>query len=211
MKKLIHITLACLITAAVFGSETNQVERLICIRHGEKPKGGLGQLSCQGLNRALALPPVLLSRFGKPDYIFAPNPDQKVDDGKSYNYVRPLMTIEPTAVVAGLPVNTEYGFKDLEGLKQEITKEKYRHAVVFIAWEHIFLDQFADKLVLAGGGNTNSVPQWPRDDFDTIFIFDITYSNSIPKVSFHTEQENLNGLGTNYLKPYGLGSSYLRP
>ena len=30
------------------------VETLICIRHGEKPATGLGQLSCQGLNRALA-------------------------------------------------------------------------------------------------------------------------------------------------------------
>ena len=42
------------------------VETIVCIRHGEKPPGGLGQLTCQGLNRALALPKVLLGKFGTP-------------------------------------------------------------------------------------------------------------------------------------------------
>ena len=42
------------------------------IRHGEKPANDDGQLTCQGLNRALALPAVLTAKFGKPDFIFAP-------------------------------------------------------------------------------------------------------------------------------------------
>ena len=41
------------------------------LRHGEKPLLGLGQLTCKGLNRALALPQVLLAKFGKPSFIFA--------------------------------------------------------------------------------------------------------------------------------------------
>src|ERR1017187_8769085 len=86
------------------------VETLICIRHGEKPATGLGQLSCQGLNRALALPKVLRARFDMPAAIFAPNPGvQKSDQGQLYNYIRPLATIEPTAIALGLPVNTQYG------------------------------------------------------------------------------------------------------
>jgi hypothetical protein len=32
-----------------------KVETMVCIRHGEKPLLGLGQLTCRGLNRALAL------------------------------------------------------------------------------------------------------------------------------------------------------------
>ena len=48
------------------------VERIVCIRHGEKPAKDLGQLDCQGLNRALALPKVLISHYGKADFIFAP-------------------------------------------------------------------------------------------------------------------------------------------
>jgi hypothetical protein len=35
------------------------VETIVLVRHGEKPDKGLGQLDCQGLNRALALPPVI--------------------------------------------------------------------------------------------------------------------------------------------------------
>src|SRR5580698_4120771 len=78
------------------GASTQTVETIVCIRHGEKPPGGLGQLTCRGLNRALALPEVLLKKFGMPQFIFAPNPTQKADPG-GYYYVRPLATIEPTA------------------------------------------------------------------------------------------------------------------
>ena len=79
---------------------------VVFIRHGEKPPAGLGQLDCQGLNRALALPAVVERMFGKPDAIFAPDPSGKNDDsGVAYDYVRPLATIEPTAITFGLPVD----------------------------------------------------------------------------------------------------------
>ena len=42
-------------------------ETLVLIRHGEKPADGLGQLSCQGLNRSLALPGFPTSRFHATD------------------------------------------------------------------------------------------------------------------------------------------------
>ena len=79
-------------------------------RHGEKPSRGYGQLTCQGLNRALALPSVLLAKFGRPQYLYAPNPNVKISDpsGLSY-YDRPLATIEPTAVRVGRDVWTRYG------------------------------------------------------------------------------------------------------
>ena len=91
----------------------------VLVRHGEKPDKGLGQLDCQGLNRALALPPVIAKTFGRPSAIFAPDPSrQKQDDGVSYDYVRPLATIEPTAIFFGLPVNAsrlaEAGRVDME-------------------------------------------------------------------------------------------------
>jgi hypothetical protein len=83
----------------------NATETIVIMRHGEKPAGGYGQLNCQGLNRAMALPRVLGKLFGKPDAIFAPDPSKAVDDpaGRA-DYVRPLATIEPTAVVFALAV-----------------------------------------------------------------------------------------------------------
>ena len=53
-----------------------KVETIVCIRHGEKPLLGLGQLTPRGLNRGLALPEVLLTKFGKPSFIFAPDPNK---------------------------------------------------------------------------------------------------------------------------------------
>jgi hypothetical protein len=89
MKKLLPLLLIGLTVFIRANGQTNAApstnrvkpngETLVCFRHGEKPPGGLGQLTCRGLNRALALPKVLLPRYGTPRFIFAPNPAQKVD------------------------------------------------------------------------------------------------------------------------------------
>ena len=89
----------------------SSVETIVFIRHGEKPQDDEGQLTCQGLNRALALPRVLLQKFGRADYVFAPLTLARQSHGKSYSYVRPLMTIEPTAISLGLPVDTPLSFR----------------------------------------------------------------------------------------------------
>src|ERR1700758_4579876 len=128
--------------------QTN-VETIVFLRHGEKPPGGLGQLTCQGLNRALALPLVLISKFGKADYIFAPDPEGKVTEGglRQFDYVRPLATIEPTAIRLGLPVCTDFRYKDIVGLQRELTKQQYRKALIFVAWEHDELDRMVRSFV----------------------------------------------------------------
>jgi len=169
------------------------VETLICVRHGEKPPGGLGQLTCRGLNRALALPKVLLAKYAAPQFVFAPNPTQK-SDGNKYNYVRPLMTIEPTAIRCGLPINTTFGAKDIKKLEEELQKEAYRNATVYIAWEHTLLDNFAKDVVKTYGGDAAKVPAWPGTDFDTIFVFKITRDNGKESVEFIIDHEGLNGL-----------------
>jgi hypothetical protein len=177
------------------------VETLVCIRHGEKPPGGLGQLTSKGLNRSLALPGVLLSKYGKPQFVFAPNPAQKVDGGKYY-YVRPLATIEPTAILCGLPVSTEFGYKEIKGLEQELLKPEYCNATVFVAWEHGLLDQFAKNMVKDGGGDPKQVPEWPGDEYDMIFVFKITRTaEGRPVVAFGVGHEGLNGIAGTYPKP----------
>ena len=170
------------------------VETLVCIRHGEKPRGGLGQLTCRGLNRALALPNVLLGKYGKPQFFFAPNPAQKVDSTNGYYYVRPLATIEPTAIRCGLPVNTEFGFREIKGLEKELKKPAYQNATVFIAWEHGMLDDFAKAVVKHHGGDPAQVPSWPDGDYDTIFVFKITKDAGQESFSFTVEHEGLNDL-----------------
>jgi hypothetical protein len=198
----IYFILFLIVCAVCFRVEaqTNSaptVETLVCIRHGEKPKGGLGQLTCRGLNRALALPDVLLKKYGAPQFIFAPNPTQKVDGkngGPAYYYVRPLMTIEPTAIRCGLPVNTQFGFREIKGLENELAKTNYQSAVIFVAWEHGLLDEFVKNLVKDNGGNPKQVPDWPGDDYDTIFLVKITHSEKGESAVFIIDHEGLNNL-----------------
>jgi len=177
-------------------TSTQTVETIVSIRHAEKPPGGLGQLTCRGLNRALALPAVLLAKYSSPQFVFAPNPSQKVDgkDHDEYFYVRPLATIEPTAIRCGLPVDTQFGFKEIQGLESELEKPAYENAVIFIAWEHGLLDEFVKDLVKSHGGDPRQVPPWPRDDFDSIFVVKITRSGGRESLAFTIDHENLKNL-----------------
>jgi hypothetical protein len=176
------------------------VETLICIRHGEKPATGLGQLSCQGLNRALALPRVLLAKYGTPQFVFASDPSQMITEyAGSYNYIRPLATIEPTAIYCGLPVNTQFGFPQISELEGELQKDAYQNATIYIAWEHVLLDTFAKDMVETYGGDPTQVPAWPADDYDTIFVIKITRNQGQQSVAFTIDHEGLNNLSTDCL------------
>jgi hypothetical protein len=183
-------------TNLVFSPEPSgqTVETIVCVRHGEKPPDGLGQLTCCGLNRALALPDVLLAKYGKPQFVFAPNPTQKVDGHGGYYYVRPLMTIEPTAIRCGLPVNTQFGYREIKDLENELQKQEYQNAVIFVAWEHGLLDEFVKNLLKTNGGNPTQVPAWPGNDYDTIFLVKITHSKGGESVAFTIDHEGLNHL-----------------
>lgn len=169
-------------------------QTIVFMRHGEKPPEGLGQLDCQGLNRALALPWVLISRYGKAEFVFAPNPTQEVEDhGRHYNYVRPLATIEPTAIALGRPVDTRFGFKDTDALARDLMAKRHHNALVFVAWEHVKLVEAVRTLVAQGGGDPAIVPEWPDSDFDSLYILTLTREGDRISVAFSHQQEGLNG------------------
>jgi hypothetical protein len=170
-------------------------QTLVFFRHGEKPTGGYGQLTCQGLNRALALPTVLISRYGTPKYAYAPNPTVKVSDSAgSFYYVRPLATIEPAAIRVGLSVNTHYGYTDIASLQSTIITPTKDHTVSFIAWEHIYLQKAVQNIMNAYGGGV-TVPAWASTDYDSIYVVHVTYGATIT-AQFHHDFEGLNGQPT---------------
>lgn len=172
---------------------SDQVETIIMVRHGEKPAAGLGQLNCQGLNRALALPRVIESKYGKPDFIFAPDPaKQKKDNGTKYDYVRPLATIEPSAVYFGLPVDTSIGFSKTGDLQAALLAPQYKSSLVVVAWEHKIIEELARKIVSDAGGDPASVPQWASADFDSIYVLRITHNADKVDAAFSVDHEGLN-------------------
>jgi hypothetical protein len=177
--------------------DAESVETIVFFRHGEKPPGDFGQLSCQGLNRALALPSVLVGKFGVPGFLFAPNPSQQIDaKGGRFDYIRPLATIEPTAVTLGLPVNTQWGLQQIDQLRQELLQPRYAQARIFVAWEHFLLAKVVRQLVAAGGGDPAGVPEWRPDDFDSIYVVTLRRPHAKLTSSFAVAHEGLDGRPT---------------
>jgi hypothetical protein len=172
-------------------------QTIVLIRHAEKPSAGLGQLNCQGLNRALALPPVLRKAFGIPVAIYAPNPsEQKPDSGKLYDYIRPLATIEPTAVAFGMPVHVDIGQSHIDDLQRELNRPSYRDKYVLVAWEHTQAMLLARAMMLQYGGDPKQVPDWKGDDFDSIYELKIQRSGSSATIGFELRHEGLDGQPT---------------
>ena len=160
-------------------------QTIVLLRHGEKPAAGLGQIDCQGLNRALALPAVLTRLFGRPAAIFAPNPATKVrDPGGVFDYVRPLATIEPTAIALGLPVDASVGFTDIDGLQRRLAEPHLHSALVFVAWEHVRIEMVVRSLLARHNGDAAAVPVWKDDDFDSIYIVRIARRGDRSSASF---------------------------
>ena len=176
------------------GQTEKAVETIVFIRHGEKPEGGFGQLNCQGLNRALALAPIIAKSFGRPDAIFAPNPSRpKEDAGRLYDYVRPLATIEPTAIWFGLPVDVSIDFQDKEGLQAALENRRVpdHDVFVFVAWEHRQIG-IVRALLAAHGADAEmmkKVKDWDRRDFDSMYV--VTISET--KATFDQKHEGLDG------------------
>jgi hypothetical protein len=179
---------------------TGPTETIVLVRHAEKPTpNAYGQLDCQGLNRALALPAVL-ARFGRPAAIYASDPAVQTTEGNHlpsaprYSYVRPLATIEPYAIALEMPVNTQIAASDIRGLEDEVLKPEYAGSLVVIAWEHLQARRFAEEM-LKTFGDDDLVPEWLNTDYETIYIFRISNATGGKRtLTFTVEHENLNGL-----------------
>lgn len=154
-------------------------QTLVFLRHAEKPREGLGQLNCLGLNRALDLAVMLPERFGEADYIFAANPSRHVEEGSDdqrYSYIRPLMTIGPSAIRLGLPVNIDFGANDTSQLADEFLGDQYRNATIYTAWSRGYLPELINTVAGKALGEEQMIAEdWSRDDFDTLYILTLTW------------------------------------
>jgi hypothetical protein len=176
--------------------EAQAEQTIVFLRHGEKPSGGYGQLTCQGLNRALALPDVLLGKFGTPTYLYAPSPAVQITDSTgTYYYVRPLATIEPTAIRAVRNVRTKYGYNDIASLEAALITPTKADSTIFVAWEHVYLQRVVQNIMNHYGGGTK-VPAWISGDYDTLFVVRVQYVGGTVNARFSIDREGLNGQPT---------------
>ena len=150
----------------------DQPQRIVIIRHGEKPDDG-NNLTCQGLNRALQLPAVLNKKIGIPDAIYVP----AINLGKKTSEARMYQTIVPFAIKYNLNINSRYDVRDEKGLANAIMKER---GTVLLVWEH----KAIIKIVKALGINEPNI-DWNDNDFDSMWI--ITFQNGKPVLTKDSE------------------------
>ena len=195
MKKIILAFFILFFTATIFASENN-IEKIIVIRHGEKPFFEIGQLNCQGLNRSLMLPGYFKNNFPKPGYIFAPNPSVEITrplTHSQFGYIRPLATIEPTAISLGLPVNVQVGFNQPDKLMQILLENKYHQSVIYVAWEHRNIVTLAH-LMLTQFNSSAIVPSWSVFNYNMVFVFTIDWSKKPATVDFSVTSEGFKNI-----------------
>ena len=191
------LPLAALLLAASLGPAAAEAKRetLLFIRHAEKSPDGYGQLSCKGLNRALRLGARLAERYGRIDAVFAPDPSrQKPDGALSYDYVRPLATVEPSAIRFGLPVHAAIGYNETDKLVAALMVPDFHAATVLVAWEHHEMNAMVPTLVAMLGGDRRQVPEWQSRDFDGVWRVTIIRDGAAkPTVAFAAERQGLDG------------------
>ncbi|MFS2160401.1 hypothetical protein ACCD10_24070 [Pseudomonas sp. Pseusp122] len=180
----------------VHAEPANGTQTLVFLRHAEKPDMGLGQLNCQGLNRAIDLSELLPKEFGKADFIFAANPSRHVEEGagdKSYSYLRPLMTVGPSAIKLGLPINIDYAANDTGDLASELLRDKYHDATIYTAWSHGYLPELVNKVAQqASGHKVKLVDDWTGDDFDSVLVLTLKWVNGKASLEYENYKQGLN-------------------
>ena len=133
------------------------VLRVVIIRHGEKPADG-DNLSCAGLNRALALPTVLNRLLPvPPNYTYVPLIGT---GGRQTSTARMFQTITPYAVQHNLCINSNYDVADTAGVAKELRRKR---GTVLLVWEHDNIPKIAKHLGIKG------LLEWPDADFDSIW------------------------------------------
>jgi hypothetical protein len=199
MRHTIFRAIAVLVIAlgGAVAEAATTTQTIVFFRHGEKPSGGYGQLTCQGFNRAIELTDVLVSRFGPPTYLFAPNPLPKMTESAgTFFYVRPLATIEPTAIKLRIAVNARYGYNDISGLTSALTQSGFAGSTTFVAWEHAYLVK-AVQLILNKYKAGITAPTWTSGDYDALYIVRLTNTNGYVTATFKKDFEGLNNRSTN--------------
>ena len=147
--------------------------KVVIIRHGEKPADG-DNLSCQGQNRALQLPAILIKKIGKPDYTYVPA--LKLDKNTAHS--RMFQTVTPFAVKYDLTINSKYDESELNNAAKSVLKKS---GTVLMVWEHSAIPDLATAL------GVDNPPKWKGADFDSMWI--VTYASG--KAELTVDQEGL--------------------
>jgi hypothetical protein len=150
--------------------------KIMLIRHAEKPTAadagvsptglqGPKDLTVRGWQRAGALvcyfaPPSGAfqdARIATPQSLFASHSSSS----------RPRETLLPLSQKLGIAIDVSYGKGGEERL---VAAAKECAGVALISWQHDFMAAIANSIL---GDNRTAPPQWPKERFDLVWVFDL--------------------------------------
>ncbi len=183
-------------TAIPVGININ--ETIYFIRHAEAhPVRGWedGNFVGAGQWRALALASALRGKV-QPTQVISVDPANAIPPGPgrvASSYVRTSMTVEPYAIAHNVPHNLAADLAVFAQNPPQLSTgasdyffkgDRFSNQVLLVAWEHLHIPTTVNAL-LASYGSAQTAPDWPDDDYDTIWTVkldahgDLTVSNEM--------------------------------
>ena len=169
-------------SGAVIPPGINTNETVHFIRHAEAhptPAWEDGNYVAAGQWRALALPNVLRGKI-HPTQVISIDPANAIPPGvgrAASSYVRTTLTVEPYAIANGLRHNVASGVAvfaqnpphlSTAASNYFFTGGQFSNQTLLVAWEHNHIPSTVNAL-LASYGSGQTAPNWPDDDYDTIW------------------------------------------
>ncbi len=167
------------------GEEVNKNETVYMIRHAEAhPVDWFedGNYVAAGEWRALDLPNALRGKLNPaPTQIYSIDPAigyAASASSSNLSYVRPALTAEPYAIANNLPFNLaasvdvfSQNAPALSTLASAyfFTGGAFSNQTLLVAWEHQHIPPTINALLLNTYGSNQVAPDWPPNDYDTIW------------------------------------------
>jgi len=182
---------------AVKPSGINSSETIYIVRHADAHPLDYwtdGNIVCAGQWRALDLPNALRGKIS-PDQVYSIDPAQTSPgtEGFSWSSVAPSLTVEPYAIANNLPYDLAASFEITDSnaasnfFFTDLTGGDFSNHTVLVGWAYNFVQPTVQALVssyFADGGTPPAVPDWPGNDYDTIWTVtldaasDLTVNNT---------------------------------
>jgi hypothetical protein len=180
-----HIQVTGGVDGAVVPAGANTNETVYLVRHAEAhptPWWEDGNYIAPGQWRALDLPYALRGKI-QPTLVYSIDPAQVTPGststvGNAYSYVRTNLTVLPYAIANNLPYNLAAGFEmmaqDPPALATAASDFFFRGGTfsnqrLLVGWEHDHIPTTVNALLASYHGSGPPAPNWPDDDFDTVW------------------------------------------
>lgn len=179
-----HVQVTGGVDGAVVPAGINTNETVYLVRHAEAHPTSWwedGNYIGAGQWRALDLPYALLNKI-HPTQVYSIDPAQVTPGsdsavGDTYSYVRTNMTVAPYAIANNLPYKLAAGFSMIAQNPPQLATQAsdffftggtFSDQTLLVGWEHDHIPTTVNALLSTYHAG-KSVPDWPGDDFDTVW------------------------------------------